>query len=155
MNRLKANPFRRKVYRAGDAPGGLATDDVERPGRRTSCRRRRTKQCDSQQAPQLAKYPAQGRTPRSESTLEHRDDIARPDKVLPGGPALQISRQLDDARVGPAPQSCLRGGGAARGSRAGAATLELEEQLPVLRQGPEVVRDERLDLVAHLSGRDA
>jgi len=88
VNRLKANPRRRQTYRTGDAPGGLATDDVERSGRRTSCRRRRTKQCDSQQAPQLAKFPAQGRPPRSESTLEHRDDIAGPYEVLPGGPAL-------------------------------------------------------------------
>lgn len=48
MNRLKAGPFGRQTYRTGDAPGRLAADDVERSGRRTGCRRRRTKQYDSQ-----------------------------------------------------------------------------------------------------------
>lgn len=59
INRLKANPFRRQTNRTGDAPSCLAADDVERSGRRTGCRRRRTQRYDSQQAPQSAKFPAQ------------------------------------------------------------------------------------------------
>src|ERR1700729_4514840 len=88
MDRLKANALRRQAYRTGDTPGGLATDDMKWAGRGTNCRRRRTKRYDCQQASQLATFPDQGRTPRSESPLEHRDDIAGPYKILPGGPAF-------------------------------------------------------------------